>query len=293
MSKPSRLTADQIRCYEQNGYLAIANVVDANDLEALREITRTILEASRDVRASNAVYDLGPGHSRATPRVRRIKNPTKQHPVYDRLMRSDAILDIVADLVGESIRFDHAKLNFKPKDGSASIGWHQDWAFYPHTNDDLLAVGVMLEDCAMENGPLMVVPGSHKGPVYDHHCDGVFVGGIDIKASGLDASSAVPLTGRAGSITVHHVRTVHGSAENLSNGDRALLLYSYAAVDAWPLLDMDDLEAFNQRILRGTPTIEPRMEPVPIRISLPRVPRADSIFESQAAAKRTSVTEAV
>ena len=293
MSKPSRLTADQIRCYEQNGYLAIANVVDANDLEELREITRTILEASRDVRASNAVYDLGPRHSRATPRVRRTKNPVEQHPVYDRLMRSDAILDIVADLVGESIRFDHAKLNFKPKDGSASIGWHQDWAFYPHTNDDLLAVGVMLEDCAIENGPLMVVPGSHKGPVYDHHCDGVFVGGIDTKASGLDASSAVPLTGRAGSITVHHVRTIHGSAENFSNGDRALLLYSYAAVDAWPLLDMDDFEAFNQRILRGTPTIEPRMERVPIRISLPRAPQADSIFENQAAAKRTSVTEAV
>ena len=28
----------------------------------------------------------------------------------------------------------------------AAVEWHQDWAFYPHTNDDLAAVGVMMDD---------------------------------------------------------------------------------------------------------------------------------------------------
>ena len=41
------------------------------------------------------------------------------------------------------------------------VEWHQDWAFYPHTNDDLLAVGVMLDDMELENGPLLVLPGTH------------------------------------------------------------------------------------------------------------------------------------
>ena len=54
----------------------------------------------------------------------------------------------------------------------APVEWHQDWAFYPHTNDNLAAVGVMFDDMAMENGPLMIIPGSHKGPTFDHHADG-------------------------------------------------------------------------------------------------------------------------
>ena len=48
--------------------------------------------------------------------------------------------------------------------------------------------------------------------------------------------AAVPLTGKAGSITVHHVRAVHGSATNTSGRDRRLLLFQFRAADAWPLL---------------------------------------------------------
>ena len=56
------------------------------------------------------------------------------------------------------------KINIKAPEYGAAVEWHQDWAFYPHTNDDLLAIGVALDDCEEENGPLMVIPGSHKGP---------------------------------------------------------------------------------------------------------------------------------
>ena len=51
--------------------------------------------------------------------------------------------------------------------------------FYPHTNDDVLAIGVMLDDMTEENGPLLIMPGSHKGPTYDHHSNGFFAGAID------------------------------------------------------------------------------------------------------------------
>ena len=36
-------------------------------------------------------------------------------------------------------------------------------AINPHTNEDLAAVGIMIDDVDMENGPMMVVLGSHKG----------------------------------------------------------------------------------------------------------------------------------
>ena len=215
--------------------------------------------------------------------MRRIKHPQERHPLYEAAARSDRLLDIVGALVGPAIRFDHGKLNFKPSGTAGAVEWHQDWAFYPHSNDDILAVGIMLEDCGPENGPLMVIPGSHKGPVYDHHHEGVFVGAFDPSELGGERERAVMLTGKAGSCTFHHVRTVHGSGENLSGRARPLLLFSYAAVDAWPLVDRPDLETFDARILRGRPTLVPRQEALPIRIPLPRVADADSIFDDQTA----------
>lgn len=86
----------------------------------------------------------------------------------------------------------------------AAVEWHQDFAFYPHTNDDVLAIAVILDDMAIENGPLMVFPGSHRGPIHDHHSDGVFVGAMDLTASGYNIKDAVALTGPAGSISIHH-----------------------------------------------------------------------------------------
>ena len=41
------------------------------------------------------------------------------------------------------------------------VEWHQDFAFYPHTNDDLI-IGIYLEDCYEQNGPLKIIKGSHK-----------------------------------------------------------------------------------------------------------------------------------
>jgi len=275
------LSTDQIAYYCEHGYLVVEDVVDKDRLDELRKVTADFIENSRTINQSNKVFDIGHGHCADSPVVRRIKNPADQHSAYDKLMRSDAIVSIVADLIGPDVRFDHSKLNFKPPGGGAAIEWHQDWAFYPHTNQDILAVGVLLEDCNLENGPLMVLPGSHKGPVYNHHHNGVFVGAIDLDSKSIDVSDAVALTGKSGSITIHHVRTVHGSQENFSNTTRPLLLLSYAAVDAWPMVEKPDWDEFNSRILTGEATWAPRQEVVPIRIPLPGMPNSDSIFDDQ------------
>jgi phytanoyl-CoA hydroxylase len=98
--------------------------------------------------------------------------------------------------------------------------------------DDILAVGVMLGDTDLENGPLMVVPRSHRGPVWNHHGDdGRFCGLVDPAEIESEIARAVPLTGRAGSMSFHHVRALHGSALNTSDRDRNLLLYEIMAAD--------------------------------------------------------------
>lgn len=277
------LSADQISSYRENGFLLIERAIDESTLSRLRAVIADFREQSKDISSSTGVFDVGPEHSPESPQLRRLKDPHNRHAVFDDLMRSDEIAGPVTELLGGTSRFDHSKLNFKPRGSSARIEWHQDWAFYPHTNDDLLAVGVMVEDCTLENGPLMVIPGSHKGEIYDHHLDGVFVGGV--KTGDLDGleENAVTLTAPAGSISIHHVRTLHASSGNTSDRDRPLLLFSYSAVDAFPVFEKYDLGEYDSRILRGSPTKAPRCTNVPMRLPLPQVAGADSIYDDQEA----------
>jgi phytanoyl-CoA hydroxylase len=127
----------------------------------------------------------------------------------------------------------------------------------------------------------MVIPGSHTWPISDHHADGVFCGAIDPTTAGIDFSKAVMLTGKAGSMTIHHVRMVHGSALNTSNRPRRLLLFQYCAVDAFPLSGIPDWEKFNADIVTGKETKVPRLTPVPVRMPLPVAKFAGSIYENQ------------
>lgn len=275
------LTAEQVGFYRENGYLLVPDVFTPEEVGALNAVTDGFCEASRAVSQSDAVFDVGPGHSAEIPQLRRIKDPIKQDPAYDQAMRNPRLVAILKQLLGNDIRFDHSKLNIKPVSGGADIDWHQDWAFYPHTNDDILAVGVMLGDVGPDSGPLQVIPGSHLGKTHNHHSGGLFCGAITDTPAETLAGKAVPLTGRAGSVTIHHVRTVHGSAPNTGKQDRRLLLFSYAAVDAWPLVPEEDLDSFNSRILTGDATFSPRQIALPVRLPLPRAADDDSIFDNQ------------
>ena len=164
--------------------------------------------------------------------------------------------------------------------------WHQDWAFYPHTNDDVLAIGVMLDDMTEENGPLLIMPRSHKGPTYDHHADGFFAGAINPNDCPLDFSKAARVTGKAGACSFHHVRAVHGSEQNRSGKDRVLLLYQVAAADAWDLQRFNEPWAeYESRMIAGVSTLEPRLVQTPIRLPYPTAKHTGSIYENQRAMK--------
>ena len=143
----------------------------------------------------------------------------------------------------------------------------------------------MNDDIAMENGPLQVFPGSHKGPILDHHSDGIFAGSVDLDKAGLKLEDAVALTGPAGTITIHHGRILHGSALNTSPRDRQMLFYEMLAADAFPIAGamtpFTTMEDYDSRMLCGTPTKEPRLQSIPIRVPQPQPAKAGSIYEIQ------------
>ena len=277
------LSQEQIDFYHANGYVGVEGVISAREVSELRRVTDEFVERSREFTEHTDVFDLEPGHSRDHPKLRRLKRPIVQHEIYRDLLHHEDILTMVSQLIGYGLRCNGDKLNLKLPEFGSPVEWHQDWAFYPHTNDDLLAVGICIDDMTVENGALLVVPGSHRGPVYDHHVDGGFCGAIT--DSIFSGESAVPVELAAGGISIHHVRTVHGSTPNRSERPRRLLLFQYCAIDAWPIVHFTDWDAFNETIVRGEPTNVPRVEPVPVRIPMPEALRSDVIYELQTAMK--------
>lgn len=273
------LTQEQFDFYNENGYIGVEAVLTDEEVNALRRVTDEFVEKSREVTAHTDIFDLEPGHTAANPRVRRIKNPGLYHTVYDSTLRHPKILDIVAQLIGPGIRYNGHKLNMKYPEFGSPVEWHQDWAFYPHTNDDLLAVGVVIDDMTVENGALMILPCSHKGPTLNHHQNGAFVGAVT--EPNFTSEGAVPVELKAGGITLHHVRALHGSAPNTSDKPRRLLLFQYCAVDAWPLKGIPDWDSFNEFIIRGEPTNQPRMVAAPVRMPEPYSEKKGSIYEVQ------------
>ena len=78
----------------------------------------------------------------------------------------------------------------------------------------------------------------------------MFAGGINPGDLAEQIGEAVDVVGPAGSISIHHVRTLHASRNNMTRSTRPLMLFSYMAVDAFPILESYDIDEFDSRILQ-------------------------------------------
>jgi phytanoyl-CoA hydroxylase len=272
-----------VACYHEEGCIVVPNVVDQLTLTRAHKVIDELVAAAKGKTTHDDVYDLEPSHTPESPRVRRIKKPHLVNAIFWDIVRSPVMVAILQKLIGSAdIRLHGAKLNMKEPGFGSPVEWHQDWAFYPHTNDDILAIGVMLDDVDEENGAMQYIPGSHKDPVvYDHHHEGRFCGAMNPDTCGVNFSKTRIATGKAGSCSFHHVRLVHGSAQNVSTRQRHLMLYECTAADAWPLVNWTNLDEFNSRMVCGEPTLEPRTTPAPIRMPYPPALKQGSIYENQ------------
>jgi len=282
------ISDEDLRAYRRDGVIVVPEVVGPELMAALRAKIAELVAAAAGVAEHNDVYDLEPGHSPGAPRVRRIKTPHLVDPLFLEIVRLPAVIDILKKLIGPNLRLHGSKLNMKSARYGSPVEWHQDWAFYPHTNDDILAIGLLLDDTDLSNGPMLVSPGTHQAEVWNHHgADGRFAGMIDPDLIQAEVKRARPCMGKAGGMSFHHVRALHGSALNTSERQRNLLLFEIADSDAWPLAGVKDFEEFDRRILTGPSTITPRLTPVPVRMPLPPALRQGSIYETQSIATKT------
>lgn len=282
------LSPQQAEAFHRDGFLLLEKALTDRQLHDLRvEVDRWVDESrghdgpfGRMV-DGRARFDVEPGHCADRPALRRVASPTEISPAFDAAMRANRALDATGEIFGTGIRFHHAKINSKLPGAETKVRYHQDFLFDPHTNDDLMTVLFFLDDVTLENGPLEVVPGSHRGTLHTLWHDGTFTGAVAADVEAGCREKAVPCTGPAGSACLMHSRLLHGSAANRSELPRTLFIVAYAAADAVPLVPNHVPSVHAGEMVLGQ---EPgTIRAVPFEMQLPDYPKTASFFDQQAA----------
>ena len=164
-------------------------------------------------------------------------------------------MSIAADVCGPDVKFYHSKLNFKWPEGGQRFDWHHDIPAWPHTDYSPVTVGLYLEDCGHEQGPLRAIRGSHREPLHSmYDAEGNWVLRIPEEELGDGwRERVVELTGPTGSLVLLSCRVIHGSAGNRSPRMRPLLLNVYSSADSMPYVVNPIPSEHEGVIVRGEP----------------------------------------
>ena len=289
------LTERQIDDFWRDGYIVAQNAVSAEQLRRLRDDVHDWVEASRAHDApfgeptvdGRPRFDMGGEHCAERPALRRINNPSEISAHYSEVMRDSSMLDMVADLIGPNLKYHHCKINLKLPGAHTVVRYHQDFSYTPHTNDDIVTALLMLDDVTEDNGCLMVVPGSHRGPQYSLFDGAAFTGFLNPEEEQALKKDEVPATGKAGDVCLMHTRLVHGSEANCSTTPRGLFICVYTAADAFPLARNPMPSDLEGTIVRGERTRVARL--TQSDIELPEQPRSPSFFTVQGQASAGDV----
>ena len=136
-----------IERYRRDGYIVVEGLLDDVTRQRMKQVLAELIERARGVATHDDVYDLEPTHSPASRACAASRSRTScircspsscARRGCSRCCRRCSARAACGCMA--------RKLNLKAPEYGSPVEWHQDWAFYPHTNDDLLAVGVLLDD---------------------------------------------------------------------------------------------------------------------------------------------------
>src|ERR1700748_174999 len=89
---------ERVEPYRRDGVVVVPEVLRADTLQRLRGVIGELVAGAATVTEHTDVYDLEPGHTPETPRVRRIKTPHKVHPIFDEIVRSRPVIEMLTHL---------------------------------------------------------------------------------------------------------------------------------------------------------------------------------------------------
>lgn len=187
--------------YEQRGYVAVRDVVDADLVAEARDHIDWLRERHPDLRPEQLHDEL-----------------MTDDPFWVRLVSDDRLLDVAEQFVGSNIAlFASHYIAKPPRDGQAVL-WHQDGCGWPLDPLEVVTLWLALDDSTPENGCLRVVPGTHTLGLQEirRRNDVRSVLGWEIGGDAFNENEAVDVVLAPGDVSIHHPNLVHGSNANTS-----------------------------------------------------------------------------
>jgi ectoine hydroxylase len=223
--------------------------------------------------------------------IRSVYGSHEINDVFQRLTRHPRILNPATQILGSDAYVYQFKINVKAGFGGDVWRWHQDFIFW-HNEDGMpsprvTSVAVYLDDMTEFNGPLFLIPDSHRQGMIDASApsadgEGSALGRAyknspswisnltaDLKYSLnketvsrlVRKNGIVSAKGPAGSALFFHGNTVHGSSNNISPFDRVVAIVTFNSTENVPV-----------------PVEEPRPEFLVSRHPAPVLPLSDDSF---------------
>lgn len=278
----------QVDQYHQQGFLVVEDVLTSEEIAALQHDFDQWVEESRsqsapwgDTQDGRSRFDIESDHSAEHPSLRRVSSPNDISAAYRHAALQSRMAQIAGQLIGGSgARYHHSKINSKLPHTATKVEWHQDFLFTPHSNDDIVTALLMVSEVTPENGPLNVVPGSHRGPLYSHWQDGRFTGAVEPAVVKEQCQQPSACFGPSGSVCFMHTRLLHASSPNETEWPRTLFIAVYAAEDALPFGENPLPSPDAGTLVYGAESGMVRSTPNELR--LPQKPRGASFFVQQA-----------
>jgi non-heme Fe2+,alpha-ketoglutarate-dependent halogenase len=137
----------------------------------------------------------------------------------DELVHHPEIVDAVTDVLGPDLLCWTTNFFIKEASHPGFVSWHQDSTYWGLEPADVVTAWVAFTDATPENGYMQFIPGTHKIEQLPHldtfHRDNLLSRGQEIAVE-VDTSKAVGIDLRAGEMSLHHIKLVHGSEPNRS-----------------------------------------------------------------------------
>ena len=205
------LTEEQLRRYREDGY-----VVPGFRLE------------------NETLQDIKGAHDRLLARHPQFRDYCPALLAFDTsfldVARTPAILDMVAQIVGDDFALWNSSFFAKPARVGSKTPWHQDGEYWPIRPLATCSVWIAVDAATPENGCLRVIPGSHRRRrlgAHDHNGAAGLSLPLEIRADEYDPGSARDVVLEAGQVSLHDVFLIHGSEPNRSPRPRRGMTLRY------------------------------------------------------------------
>lgn len=234
------LSRAQTAHFDEKGYLVLEGLFSADEMALLQSEASSLLADPRALKDETVITERGSNE------VRSIFEIHRQNLMMERLVSDERLAGVARFLLGDDVYIHQSRLNYKPGFKGKEFYWHSDFETW-HVEDGMprmraLSMSILLARNTAHNGPLMLIPGSHKeyltcvGETPDNHYKTSLKKqeyGVPDDDNLADMASRHGIdapTGEPGTVVIFDCNTMHGSNSNITPFPRANAFFVFNAL---------------------------------------------------------------